>query len=395
MGSGVEFVGPPVGAMDPAGNVMLLWYEQAVVGDPRPVYPPKFSRYDAAAGTWSVAAAPPGIPDSAGPAAVVANSAGNFIAVWSFGGHLSTSVFVKASGIWTAPQPLDTAPETAGNTRLAIDDNNVVTAAWNQSSKIWVSRRSPSTGAWSAPLALPTVTAHFPSEFPGLGADSAGNALVVWARTFGFDYARFDGQTGTWGPSQTIYNPGTGLFRYATMNVRPDGRAIASWSVIGSGTSYSTYNPTTKTWGSPAVVVAGSGGRAYGLASYKNSNILGVNTTSSPGAQAAWFDFAIGTWSSPTTLFTGVIGGVHSPSQAVAGDGSAMVVANAGSSVRATRYDPKAAVWEPSASVGLAYARDAIGIWMDATGGAVIAWVQDGATTSIEHMAVTRYTKYR
>lgn len=394
---GAEYVGLPVGAMDPSGNVMLLWAEQAIYGDPAPVFPPKFSRLDAVSGTWSTPAAPTGIPDGAGPAAVVASSVGNFIALWNVGGHLSTSVYVSATSTWTTPLPLDTAPETASYGRLTIDANNVITAGWDQNYKIWVSRRNPSTGAWSAPLALPTVGTALPTEFPALGADSAGNTLVVWAaRTAGVEYARFDAQTSAWGASQSAYGPVTGLFRYPNVNVRADGRAIASWYQYGSGMSYSTYNPAAKTWATAAPLASGSFFSPVGLASYKNSNVLAVNTTSAPGVQASWFDLTNGTVAGPTVLFPNTPGGTNEPNQAVAADGSAMVVA-AGGGTLVTRWDPKAAQWELPISLQTS-GGNGFAIWMDANGSAVIAWHQYAAAPgpgAFEHVAAIRYTKYR
>ncbi len=199
-----SFEGPNVG-IDQSGNATVIWTEQNIV---------RSVRYTAASDGWSspfeMAA---GAIHSSTPAQLVVDAAGNVTAIWVETSGLRARRHDAASGAWQATHAVASlgpdAPQFSrfADPQLTVDGQGVVTAVWDYRSIIESARYTPSTDAWSSPVALSRLNAlgYRGSTDPKLGADTAGNVVVVWKQGHQADFSRVV-QSTRWQVSGTVNN---------------------------------------------------------------------------------------------------------------------------------------------------------------------------------------------
>ena len=220
---------PRVG-VDQSGNATVIWADQS--GAVRTV------RYIAASDGWS---SPFDLTATGltGNLQLVVDGAGNVTAIWAEA-SLRARRYVAASDEWQAtrsvasPGPGDPGP--FGEPQLAVDGQGVVTAVWSNNSIIQSARYAPSTDAWSSPVSLSRVNAlnYRASHSPRLGADTAGNVVVVWFQTHGGDFTRVI-QSTRWQVSGAVNNTVPSGLVAGLVNTQVTLRWVAA---LGTVTSY-------------------------------------------------------------------------------------------------------------------------------------------------------------
>ena len=214
---GQETLSPPSLALDPQGDATAAWVAQpGVVG-------PIDSDYRPAGGSWQ---APVKTGNSGEEPSLAADGLGNaYLEFESPGleGRGAASVAVRSAGVWQPSQVL-----TAGHwgvPQIAADDEGDVVVVWSSEGKLYASYR-PSGAAWETPALLSTESASGPS--PGVGLDSSGDALAVFASSGSGEPIRFVFKPahGAWQTPGLIAGPGGSEPRVAVNEV---GRAAAVW----------------------------------------------------------------------------------------------------------------------------------------------------------------------
>ncbi|HVU05996.1 MAG TPA: hypothetical protein VHE30_29805 [Polyangiaceae bacterium] len=378
------------GASDTAGNVVLLWAEGTISGT---TWTPRFSRFDHATSTWSPEATPNGVTDGSTPLAVVGLSTGSFVAVWTTSSGAQADVLDPKTSKWSPLKTMSAA--RAGYVRLAVDGTDRVTAAWTSNQAVYVSRRNPVSDTWSTPQTLPnTVANDSANEFPGVGASSSGDTLVSWVTSRGTANAnRFDATAGTWAATSTTLASAQALYRYANLNVRPDGRAIATWQVYSSPPTFSSYDPTAKTW-SAAAAYSTDFSRGLFVVSRGASRVLAYLGAGDGSIRGSWFDDGTGAFETPRRFYSTLLS-MDNPAGAVGGDGSALVAAAQNGQIWVTRYDPPTGLWSPGDQLNGGYLSDSLEVWMDAIGAGVVTWHQSEYSLTVEEVAAATYARYR
>ena len=185
--------------------------------------------------------------DSVGGPRVAADPAGNVTAVWwgrlfpPLGTDPTIGVLARrdpVDGSWEDVMRLDaldfSVPES-GTPQLAIDPNGNAAVVWGQRSEIggyvrvW-SNHDPTDGPWGTPVYVGGGTEGNASE-PQLAVDSEGNATVVWAQDDGAQRNVRSNRSqadGPWGTPALVSN-GAGDATAPQVAVDPGGNATAVW----------------------------------------------------------------------------------------------------------------------------------------------------------------------
>ncbi len=166
----------PSVAVDHLGNATVTWADKSQgEGAARAV------RYTAASDAWS---SPFELTaDVQGHPQLVVDTAGNVTAIWEESG-LRARRYVAASGAWQQTRIVASPGRGDYYTRpqVTVDGQGIVTAVWENVGIIESARYTPATDAWSSPVSLSRMNAYNyrESHLPRLGADTAGNVVVVW-----------------------------------------------------------------------------------------------------------------------------------------------------------------------------------------------------------------------
>ncbi len=219
--------------VDQSGNATVIWADfLQTLGPVRTV------RYTAASDGWSNPFEMTAAANSNPHPQLVVDAAGNVTAIWEESG-LRARRYAAASGAWqpTGPvvSPRTGEPGLFSSPRVTVDGQGVVTAVWSNNSIIQSARYTPPTDAWSSPVSLSRVNAlnYRASNSPGLGADSAGNVVVVWHQTHGADFNKVV-QSTRWQVSGVVNNTVPSGLLAALINTQVTLRWVAAAATVTS-----------------------------------------------------------------------------------------------------------------------------------------------------------------
>lgn len=199
-------------------------------------------------GVWSEAAAIHDLAGSSVNAAVVADAAGNALAVWEFrpdgNGQdvgLWASRFTGSS--WSAPVAIANGYSWVYGTRFAGNAAGHAIVAWGAydgDTYRLLASRFTAEGSWTAPETLATDE----GDWPQVAIDDAGHALVVWrtgTATVETLHGRLYEPEQGWRPAaalvedidlaETYWGVGGGVFDLA---LDPTGGAVLAWAEEGT-----------------------------------------------------------------------------------------------------------------------------------------------------------------
>jgi hypothetical protein len=239
--AGEEAQSPPQVAIDPAGDVTVVWADESE-------FPHQLRGVDKpAGGEWSEpeSISPPG-DDAREPQLAVARS-GEAFAAWcsGCGGSNYGGVVRVASrapgGSWTPPQDLSPSTRTARGPRIAVDPAGDVTAAWyfKSSARVQAAYR-PAGGSWGSPLPLSEEGAEV-KDPPAIAVDAGGDAIVAWeavVKDVGITpvaQAAVRPRGSGWNPPATLSPPGGGEARTPVAAIDSAGNGLVVWRAAYEG----------------------------------------------------------------------------------------------------------------------------------------------------------------
>jgi len=304
--------GPPEVAVDGSGNAFFLMIRS--LASPAQI---QLVRYVPTSGAMTTATLSSNVvPNTV--ADVVADAAGNAIAVWEETAGIYSARYDRASAAWSTPVKISAAG--ANIPRLAIDGLNDVTAAWRWLSPggqliFQAARFDSSTLTWgpvsdlSAPS--PTVSVFLSIR---IAADPAGNVTAVWSRSNGtftiIQAARFVKAAGSWTSATDLSVPGANA-ESTGVAADPAGNVIAVWRrAVGTTFIIQTarFDVGSASWSS-AEDLTSPAGFAYPIPQVRldaSGNGIAIWGRSEPGLglqiQAARYTAASNQWSAPVAL---------------------------------------------------------------------------------------------
>jgi hypothetical protein len=166
------------------------------------------------------------------------DAAGDAAVVWQRYDGTSWRVQVStrpAGGGWSAPQDLSATGGSAMSPAVSLGADGVVVAVWRRyDGAHWIvqaSRRAPG-GSWTAAENLSPSGQD--ANFPRVGVDAAGDAIVVWELDLATPTAQGRTRTagGTWGATHDLSAAGERAF-VPELSVGADGTAVAVWQRTG------------------------------------------------------------------------------------------------------------------------------------------------------------------
>ena len=219
-------------AIDPSGNGVAVWeYHQ---GTTRRIYA---NVYDTETG-WGNSQIIEGAGSSSFYPQVSCDPSGNAIAVWhQYSGsayRIVSNIYTPGSG-WGTAEPIDSGDQDLsyraevgfdgfGNAIAVWQQNNG--AGWNIHSNIYTKGEG-----WGTPQLIEDMDTGY-AEFPKVGVDPSGDALVVWQQDTGPSYGiganRYDKETG-WGDAEYISPDITPSSSYPDIGVDSSGNGVAVW----------------------------------------------------------------------------------------------------------------------------------------------------------------------
>lgn len=187
------------------------------------------------------------------------STAPNTFVAWRFGttqsngfpatvGHGSGTLVGQPILLTRYPADEDVAVNSLFELRAATSGIHVA-AVWtaaqrsdSSASHIYVSRLL--NGVWGEAVRLAPVIG---GQSTAIGMDIDGNALVIWPQTEGIFYSRYSVATDSWSAPAAVRTELTPLGQ-VQIDVAPNGRAIAGWSMIGGGVWASEFDVTSGRW---------------------------------------------------------------------------------------------------------------------------------------------------
>lgn len=265
----------PALAVDPNGNAVAVWIEEAVIE--RAVRNEIWANRYSVGDGWGTATRldTDNDGDGSGPHVHVAvDPAGNATAVWHQSDGARENIWANQStlgGGWGIPQLIErNNAGHAGDPRVAMDPDGNAIAVWHQSdgtrANIWANRYSSSSGWGAAKLIESSDDGE--ARLPDVAMDPDGNATAVWHQSDGtrFDIwsNRYTAATGEWGTAELIETDDTGDADSAEVGLDADGYAIAAWKQfdgITTGVWANRYAPG-EGWGTAKRIEANDVGDA-------------------------------------------------------------------------------------------------------------------------------------
>jgi hypothetical protein len=258
----------PQVAMDDHGNALVVW-TQYDSSSHLNLYAKRFS-----AGSWgAVTLMEYGAGGVWGPQVAMDNS-GNAVVVWSqldSSSHMSLYARYFSSGTWGAVTLLKTEAGDASSPSVAMDDNGNAMAVWKQTENTMngyhdhVYAKRFSSGAWEATISIGYDVGVFG---PQVAMDDNGNAMAVWSDFYG---SAAGGQyisanrysAGAWGKDAHISTEWLSVSPQIVMDNQ--GNAM----VVFEGIDYNTQVAhiyadrfTTGAWGTETLLQTGMGNAA-------------------------------------------------------------------------------------------------------------------------------------
>jgi hypothetical protein len=229
-----ETVGGPQVAVDPQGNVTIVWY-QNFVGGRQGIWSNRYTPCDG----WGTPVLINGAGGASASPQVAVDPQGNATAVWithDNNPHFSiwSNRYTPADG-WGTPVLIETDDVgTANSPQVAVDPQGNATAVWTQHDGVrlntW-SRRYTPTGGWGTPVLIDAGGAGH-ARLPRVAVDPQGNAIAIWHRQ---DVSRTNiwsnryTPAGGWGTPVLLATDYVGGNIYPRVTLDPQGKATAVW----------------------------------------------------------------------------------------------------------------------------------------------------------------------
>ncbi len=241
---------------DDNGNFIVAWYNMDSCGSR--VSRIWASRYVKGVGWGTAEAIDPSPVDDSEPNIAV-NSSGNAVVVWHQNdSKLWANIYSVGSG-WASADTI--APIAFGNPQAVIDSSDNVTVTWSTYvpgctpypgciRDVWAVRYLPSSG-WGTPEVIDSS-----SEDAGgsrMGVDGNGKVIAAWGQGGDVWYNRFEQGIG-WGTAEII-----GLANnIGDVAVDQAGNAIAGWYKSYGTSEFTRYEPGSG-WGTVQTLYSGYG----------------------------------------------------------------------------------------------------------------------------------------
>jgi LysM repeat protein len=299
--------------------------------------------------------------------------------------NLNTSALTTPLDSWSPPPRLDNEVEDALTPRVAYDANNNGIVVWSQGSDIKMVRYSASAGTWSAPVALDSNPngAHSPK----LAMDRAtGNAIVSWLQSDGTIESRyvssFDASTNTWS-TPALLEASDGLAADDAAASKAGNHAAVAWVQL-DGTENNLYLSrfVGGTWTAPALIDASS----------EDAEQVDVAVDANGNASVIWRQYSpadgesriyVRRWDNTAQVYGAVaaIDGDGDRQPHIAFDAQGNGFALWGGGAYARRFNVTTGQWGPQIQLHTSETGAWIGeLAVDAAGNALAAWVQDDGT---------------
>jgi hypothetical protein len=179
--------------------------------------------------------------------------------------------FTTREGAWTTAEPLESTTVTAvGFHDLAIDTAGNALVVWARSDgtyyTLWSNRYVAATGSWGVPVSVNTSSTQN-SNYPSLGVDAQQNYQVIWGQVpAGYGAIatvwsnRFLAGVG-WGTPTAIKTTNTEYADTLSLAVASDARSFATWREASSSVHGNWASHFDGTWSTPQQYDAlGNGG---------------------------------------------------------------------------------------------------------------------------------------
>jgi hypothetical protein len=259
-------VADPRIAAGPDGTASLLWPESD--GSRTSL---RNRRYDPESDEWSYwEAIDERDYDDSGTAALAIDPLGNALAVWQQsgdsgvdGGLLVANRFDAETGSWGTPEVL--LPETGETSpyymHVGADEAGNFLLVWEQiptdlsgDDEVWARRYAASSG-WEEPVRLEDRIAFATAE-PHLALEASGDAMVVWTADDHLWGARYDAGDAAWSEPTQIDDTLGWVAQWSAVAIDPDGNALAvsaQWPTqdidVDLDAVASRYDAATGEWG--------------------------------------------------------------------------------------------------------------------------------------------------
>ncbi|UQV46456.1 Ig-like domain-containing protein [Janthinobacterium lividum] len=228
------------------------------------------TRYDPAAGTWSVPR------EILAPAAdnyifnldLAVDGVGNLFLGWVQRGNVRNGLNVARysvdTGSWSAPHVLDDNL-TSDPYALAADALGGATIAWTHGARIMdtpaihAARFDAGAAAWGTPAVLSGEGDVFGANHPAVAIDASGIATVVWAQQRGIYGVRSERTAASWSVAQRIGTAMPGNERFA---ITADIAGNVMLLYVQDGVTMAVpYSATRTQWMTPTAIGTPDGGQ--------------------------------------------------------------------------------------------------------------------------------------
>lgn len=235
-----ELGSQPAVAVDAAGNLLVVWRQQANANANARIQ----ARFlPSGAGAWSAVSLVTDVlsNDARNPQAAPTQNPGEFMVAFEQRALNAMLYDVRArrsTGL-TTWGPLATLEQDAVNdvaqVRLAANAAGVIFAAWWQNGQIWFNRNSGTQWATGAVAVSGAIGA---SRAPQLAVDAGGNAIVAWTQSVGVRddaaYAYY-AASGTTFSAPVLLEIDDGGVQGLSLAMAASGAAIVAWRQTVSG----------------------------------------------------------------------------------------------------------------------------------------------------------------
>jgi hypothetical protein len=316
---------------------------------------------------------------------IAVNASGYAVAVWAnylFGfttieGATLPSIGATWSPTSTLSNPIGSEADMVPH--LAVNDSGYAVAIWQSPDggvkPIQAATLGYGSSFWSSPVSISTATIN---DGPQIAVDSTGNAVAVWRNV---DITSIQAATlpfgGAWSSPTTLSGAASSTPQVA-MNA--SGYIVTTWQTVISGT-LSIQSATRQ--------FAGSWTAAVTLSSGSSANQSAVDVDPAGNAIATWSQSSAiqssllpfgGSWTAPVTVSTTASGNSKVATDA---NGNAYVVWNAFSGIIQASELPFGGIWSTPCSLTTANSNILPALAMNASGYAVVDWV-NGSSSAIQ-----------
>lgn len=266
--------GSPQVAMDPGGNIMVVWYQTD--GARFRIWARQF--FPDSGGATLPAEIGAGIGHAYLPQ-VAMDAAGNAISVWYEWDGAAYSVYsnlYKPGTGWGTAGTIESSSQWATDPQVALSANGQALAVWRQYDSagnrynIWANAFMPNWDPnwWHMGGQLIETNDSGSAYAPQVAMDGQGNGMAIWHHDNGTGRmdiwaTRFTSKQG-WGTPQLVEHDNSGSAYFPQVAMDNEGRAMAVWYQVSGGRANIMANLYTPGlgWGSPVLLEADDTGDA-------------------------------------------------------------------------------------------------------------------------------------